>query len=80
MTCVIRYTYPGTVNDQPVGDVYVKRVADTIPGYPPDVFSYTKDPAEATQWPSVDHAVDELMRRHWNNAKAVPLDEATVLP
>jgi hypothetical protein len=65
MTYLISHESGNTVNGVPVGRVYVRRVADEIPGYPLDVFSYTKDPALASTWPTEADADAECGRRSW---------------
>lgn len=77
-TVVIKYDYPGTTNGEAVGPVYVQRVADVIPNYPEDVFSYSKNHQEATKFRE-SVALREISKRYWPNAKIVSLKEAEPL-
>lgn len=76
---VIRHDSGNTVNGIPVGQVYVRRVADSVAGYPEDVFSYTKDPLLASTWPTEADAIDECAIRHWRNTKVLSQVEAPPL-
>lgn len=82
MQVLIRYTYPGTTNGRPVGEVYALRLPESLVGRRGG-FSYAKDPAQATAFTPSEAAA--LIREHgersvWPGAQAVPLDAAEVLP
>lgn len=77
---VVRYTYPGTAGGKPVGVVYVQALRDSIPDYPDDVFTYTKELAGATRWEYED-AVEAIRMKHWPDGALVLAGEAAqVLP
>ncbi len=79
MRVLIRYTYPGTVNDRPVGDVYVLSIAYLGVR---DGYSYAKDPAKATAFsPSLAAALVRRSEKRgtWPGARVVPADTAEVL-
>jgi hypothetical protein len=73
---VIRYTYPGTTNGQPVGDVYV-----TGPHFGGDIWSHTYRVSEAAKFTAED-AARKLVEKSWrrNGGRAVPVEEAEDLP
>jgi hypothetical protein len=71
---VIRYESRSVTNGKPVGSVYVARVP-----WGTGIYSYTKDPAEATRWDSVGIA-EQIIRQHtWQEARAIPVKEAKAL-
>lgn len=72
---LIRYTYLGTTNGKPVGDVYVEDIDWLSPGS----FSHTYDPKVATQWQSREAAELEIQRHKWPGAHAVPAKDAPEL-
>ena len=66
---LVRYAYPGfagtrTEDERTIGDVYVLKC-----DWGSDVYSYTKDPAEATAWSTRELA--ELAAHVWNRHGAV---------
>ena len=71
---LIKYTYPGTVNGERVGEVYVQRF-----DVGRNIFSYTKDPAEATRWSTEEGALLVCMGRAWPGATPVPIEQAKEL-
>lgn len=76
---LIRYTYPGATGGsragemRPVGDVYVLKAA-----WGNDVFSYTKDPDEATVWPTREAAEGASWR--WEREGAVVVARSSATP
>lgn len=58
---VIRYRYPGTVNGRPVGYVYALNCSYLSPG----VWSYAKDPEDASMWHTREEAEAELAGHRW---------------
>lgn len=76
MTYVIRYRSGGTISGKPIGLVYVEKCE-----WGTDVFSYTKNPVEATHYTTEAEAEAVVRARHWwPEAIAVPLADAGVLP
>ena len=73
---VIRYRYPGTVNDQPVGLVYAQDVSH-ICGK--GAWSYTKDPQQATHFDSREAAECERDRHYlmWREGEVLELGEVS---
>lgn len=71
MSYLIRYDYPGTTNGQPVGAVYVER----IPWAGEGVYSYTRDPQEATVWDTAEAAEAEARGKHWPDRMILALEE-----
>jgi len=65
---VIEYEYPGTVNGQPVGRIYV----DGPLFGSDDIFSYVQDRARASGWPSREAAEAEAGRRYWPKWRVEP--------
>lgn len=76
---LIQYVYPGTVNGEPVGTVYVTGPHFVEQLGHPGCFSHTYRVSEAAVWPTRDEAERELTRRSWGwnaPARVVPLSEA----
>jgi hypothetical protein len=74
---IIRYEYPGTVGTgsaaRPVGEVYVRAVDREE-----DIWSYTRDPRDATGFTSSEAAA--LARtHHWPRARVVQRRTAAVI-
>ena len=67
---IIRYTYPGTVGTgtsaRPVGDVYVLAVDRED-----NIWSYTRNPREATGFRTQREAHEEARSHHWPGARVV---------
>lgn len=76
---VIEYEYPGTTNGRPVGKVYARSLRNDIPDYPEDVWSYVKNPADATVFSTRAEAEREVQRRHWPRARVWDATEAPLL-
>lgn len=66
-TWAIKYRYRGTTNGKPVGIVYALNCHDISPR----VWSYTKEPHTATQFPTQESAQSEIARHQWAEAIAV---------
>lgn len=73
MSYLIRYTYPGTRNGRPVGDVYV-----TGPHFGTDIWSHTYEPSKAARWRTRAEAEAALRDKRWNG-HVIPEAKATVL-
>jgi len=69
---VIRYRYPGTVNNAPVGLVYVRA------GFGKGVWSYSKQPDKATQFNSREEAECTTWGKQWPEAEVLEFDRAQV--
>jgi hypothetical protein len=68
MKYAIRYRYPGTENGTPVGVVFALDAGDIAPG----VWSYAKDPREATLFDTAEDAERTLAQHHyWPEAQVV---------
>lgn len=66
MSYAVEYDSLSTVNGKPVGTVF----AQHCPHIGRDVWSYTKDSAEATHFPTREEA-ERVCSHHWWNAARV---------
>ncbi len=64
---VIEYDSDSTVNGSPVGTVFVLH----CPRIAPDVYSYTKDPRQATQYPTRQAAEAVALGKAWPKARVL---------